>query len=129
MKVSFQTVMFVVAAGFLAVSALTWFAFLRPVPTLRATAVVKAVTHKPAGSYLQQQVGVARGFRTPVEISTAECLVLELDSDELGIGGFFSVDPSESEQYPVGGQVVMEYQQRGLPIIGYRTMVTAIRPR
>jgi hypothetical protein len=118
----------VVSLVFLISGCAVWFAFLRPVPTQATTAVIRAKTHKPAGTYWQQQVGGSRGFRTAIPISMAESYVLELHSDEIDATGFFSVSPSASESYAVGQSVTMEYQRHGLPLIGYKTTVLAIHP-
>jgi len=117
----------VIALLFASVSCVTWVAFLRPVQVHQAGAVIKQKTYKAAGTYWQQQVGLDRGFRTAIPISVAECFVLELHSDELGRSGFFSIDPSESEKYAVGQRLVIDYQRRGLPLIGYKITVLAVR--
>jgi hypothetical protein len=117
------------ACMFALASVLIWFAFLRPVPVQITIAVINAKTFKPAGTYWQQQVGSNRGFRTAIPISIAESYVLELHSEELGISGFFSISPSDSEQYHVNQKIVMEYQRHGLPLIGYKTTVLTVRPR
>lgn len=122
------TVMIGAALAFALTSALIWFAFLRPVPIQQTSAVVITTTHKPAGTYWQQQVGANRGFRTAIPISIAESYVLELYSEELDATGFYSVSPSEKDAYPVDGRVVMEYQRHGLPLIGYKTTVLSVRP-
>ena len=121
--------MLVVTAVFAIVAVLTWVAFLRPVPVLTTSAVVRDKTHKAAGTYWQQQVGTGRGFRTATPIPMAESYVLELRSDELGVTGFYAVAPSEETRYHVGDTVSMEYQRRGLPLIGHRTVVLSARPR
>lgn len=118
-----------IASLFALAAILIWVAFLRPVPVQTTTAVIKAKTHKPAGTYWQQQVGVNRGFRTAIPISVAESFVLELYSDELDSTGFYSVSPSEADAYPVGGRVAMEYKRRGLPLFGYKTTVYSVRPQ
>ena len=120
--------MIVVAVLFGGAAALIWAAFLRPVPVETATAVIRNKTFKPAGTYWQQQVGAQRGFRTATPISVAESYVLELESAELGLVGFYSIQPAEEANYPVGGTVVMEYQQRGLPMVGRKTVILSARP-
>ena len=50
-------------------------------------------------------------------------------SDELGASGFYSIDPSESAGYSVGQRVVIDYRLHGLPLIGYKITVYALRPR
>ena len=54
--------------------------------------------------------------------------MLELHSDELGVSGNFSIDPSSAEGFSLGERVVMDYQRRGLPLIGYKIMVLSVRP-
>jgi hypothetical protein len=115
-------VLFAVAAG------LIWAAFLRPVPIQQAAAEIKTKTFKPAGTYWQQQVGTNRAFRTAIPISIAESYVLELYSPELGATGFFSVPPADEASYSIGQQVIMAYQRKGLPLIGYKTTVLSVRP-
>ena len=119
-----------VAAVVFAVGAvLIWAAFLRPVPIQSTTAEVRAKTFKPAGTYWQQQVGINRGFRTPTPIAVDESYVLELYSGAIDSAGFFSVPTADESKYQVGQQVSIEYQRRGLPLFGYRTMVLSVRPQ
>jgi len=117
------------AIVFAAAGGLIWAAFLRPVPVQQTTAEIKAKTYKPAGTYWQQQVGTNRGFRTATPISVAESYVLELYSEQLDSTGFFSVPPPEEGSYRIGQRVTMEYQRKGLPLVGYKTTVLSVRPQ
>ncbi|MEM9744241.1 MAG: hypothetical protein AAF918_16270 [Pseudomonadota bacterium] len=105
---------------------LIWFAFLRDVPIQRTTSVVVNKTYKPEGTYWQQQVGTTRAFRSATPITTAEQYVLELKSPDLDMKGFFPISKWDEADYEVGAQVIMHYQVRGLPVFGYRTVVTKI---
>jgi hypothetical protein len=120
--------MLAVAVVFAAAAGLIWAAFLRRVPTQQTIAEIKTKTFKPAGTYWQQQVGTSRGFRTAIPISVAESYVLELYSQELDATGFFSVPPADEGSYSVGQRVRMEYQRKGLPLIGYKTTVLSVGP-
>ena len=120
--------MLAVAVVFAAAAGLIWAAFLRRVPIQQTTAEIKTKTFKPAGTYWQQQVGTSRGFRTAIPISVAESYVLELYSQELDATGFFSVPPADEGSYSIGQRVMMEYQRKGLPLIGYKTTVLSVRP-
>lgn len=121
--------MLVVATVFGLVSYLTWFAFLRPVPILQTVGVVKSIEHKPAGTFRQEQVGAQRGFRTAVEIPTEECYVLELYSKQLDVTGHLSVPLADKDKFQKGQGFVMNYQLRGLPVLGYKIMVLSIEPK
>jgi hypothetical protein len=121
--------MSIAAVLFSAMALLVWAAFLRPVPVQQTTAVIRAKTYKPAGTYWQQQVGGQRGFRTATPISVAESYVLELYSAPLQARGFFSLPASDEAAYQVGAHVVIDYQRKGLPLIGYKTTVLKVRPR
>ena len=121
--------MLVVAAVFGLVALLTWFAFLRPVPVLQTLGVVKSIEHKPAGTFRQEQVGAQRGFRIAVDIPTEECYVLELYSKQLDVTGYISIALTDKDKYQKGQEVVMNYQLRGLPGIGYKTMVLSIETK
>jgi hypothetical protein len=115
-------ILFAASAGVL------WALFLRPVPIERGTAEIRGKTFKPAGTYWQQQVGISRGFRTATPIAVDESYVLELYSSDIDAAGFFSVPTAEEGKYQVGQRVSIEYQRRGLPLLGYRTMVLSVRP-
>jgi hypothetical protein len=116
------------AVVFAAAAGLIWAAFLRRVPIRQATAEIKTKTFKPAGTYWQQQVGTSRGFRAAIPITVAESYVLEIYSPELGTTGFFAVPPADEGSYRIGQRVMMEYQLKGLPLIGYKTTVLSVRP-
>lgn len=117
-----------IAVVFAITSGLIWFAFLRSVPVQITTGLIKSKTHKPANTYWQQPAGINRGFRTPTPISIAESYVLELYSEELGVSGYFAISPSDAGKYQIGQKLGMEYQRRGLPLIGYKITVLAVRP-
>lgn len=115
------------AIVFAATAGVLWGIFLRPVPVERTTAQIKAKTHKPAGTYWQQQVGVNRGFRTPTPIAIDESYVLELYIDQFDSAGYVAVPPADEGKFQVGQRVSMEYQRRGLPLFGYRTTVLSVQ--
>jgi hypothetical protein len=127
-KALLTKIMVGVAIFFAGVSLLIWVAFLRPVPTKETFGEIKTKTHKPAGTYWQQQVGLNRSFRTATPIPVAESYVLELYCPEINSSGFFAVSPEEQAEYKVGQKLLIEYQQKGLPGIGYKTIVLSIKP-
>ena len=122
----FQIIMLIVALGFALISYLTGYVFLRPVPVQQSIGVIKSITHKPEGTHWQHQVGTNRGFRTPVEITVAERYVLEIYCEELDLTGHYSINVGEQDDYQVGQLLKMNYERRGLPFIGYKTMVLSI---
>jgi hypothetical protein len=122
-------VMSAAAVIFAATAGVLWAMFLRPVLIQHGTAEIRAKTYKPAGTYWQQQVGISRGFRTPTPIPVAESYVLELYCSEINSAGFFSIATAEEAKYQVGQHVAIEYQRRGLPLVGYRTTVLSVRPQ
>jgi hypothetical protein len=124
-------VKFMTAAAivFAATAGVLWGMFLRPVPIRQGTAEIKAKTFKAAGTYWQQQVGINRGFRTPTPITVDESYVLELYSKEIDSTGFVAIPTAEQSKYTIGQSVAIEYQRRGLPLLGYRTTVLSIQPQ
>jgi hypothetical protein len=118
----------VAAIVFAATAVLVWWAFLRPVPIATTTAEIRGKTFKPAGTYWQQQVGINRGFRTATPISVDEAYILEVYSRDIDSAGFVSIPTAEESRFQVGQQVSIEYQRRGLPLFGYRTIVLSVRP-
>lgn len=121
-----EKIWLIIALVFAIAGGLIWYAFLRSVPVQLTTGVLRSKTRKPAGTYWQQPAGVNRGFRTPTPISTAESYVLELHNEELGVTGYYPVSPSQEGKYQVGQKLTMEYQRRGLPLVGYKITILAI---
>ncbi len=113
----------VMAGVFLAVGAVIWLVFLRPVPIRTTEGVIRSKTLKPAGEYVQYPVGNRQGFRSPTTIQLAEHFVLGIQADGQSDEWTFAVNTAAAPAFEIGQRVTMEYQRRGLPPFWQRVYV------
>jgi hypothetical protein len=120
-----STVQLTAAAGFALVALAMWWGFLRPVPEIRATGVVEAKVHKPAGEYQRTPVELSRGFRAPTRVPTAEAWIFQVRLDESGELAAVAQNVIAAREFEVGDRVDIAFQRRGFPPLWER--VTVIR--
>ncbi len=119
----------IMAAVFLGLALVLWFAFLRPVPVRTARGVIRCKTFKAAGEYVQYPAGDRSGFRAPARIPMAEHYVLEIVLDGQPTALTYAVNTTAATAFDVGQQVDVEYQVRGIAPFWRRSYVVDVKRR
>lgn len=91
---------------------------LRPAP-----AVITAKTHKGPSVTWQQPTGIRTNFWMPTRIPLAECYIFTIRLEAMPVEATFSLNTTAAEQFNVGQPVVIEYEERGIPLIWKRVYV------
>jgi hypothetical protein len=118
----------VLAALFLAVGALIWLTFLRPVPRHSDAGTIRAKTFKPAGQYVRYDPGASRGMRMPTEIPIAEAFIFEIELDGRSETVGYALNTSASEKFAVDQRVRVDYKERSFGPFWSRVYVVGMEP-
>jgi hypothetical protein len=98
--------------------------FLKASSSRTATGVIRTKTGYGGGTYLQQQVGVQRGFRASTSIPIAPSYTFEVAVEGLPDLARCSLNTVAAEKFDVGQKVRVEYIVRGMKPFWSRVYIT-----
>lgn len=106
-----------------------WLAFVRPVEQQTGLGTIRSKAFRPAGTYVQQQPGITRGFRTPTDIPIAESDVLEIVLDGREAQAVpYALNTVASRSLSVGQRVRVTYIERSFGPFWRRIYVLDVVP-
>ena len=100
-----------------------WHALVRPVPRQAAAGVIASKTFQPAHTVKRLQGGARRESWTQEEFRVPDGYVFQLNVDGLPAPVYYSCDARAAARYEVARKVMVQYEERGFPLMSKRIRV------